>query len=276
MRNLWKPPLWGMVFSHAARVLHPQSPMVEKDIQTLVQEVMKNQRKQASEFTEYTADRTTICRDLNWRGVIVEETTVSEHYQSWNRNLDVILSVNGKMRSAGEIQEDREEAVSFMEIDMKEKPTSPNAEGREYGSRRGNLFMSVFQIYRNAVFSNYRTEQLEGRSVIVLDLSPRPELNRKPLPVDHLCGSVWIDAADRVTIKLIARLAPATGKNEPVFVQAYSRTPEGVWLGSYTRLNPSVKPEFFNGETYDWIIESRDYRRFWTGTVVVRPEKPKN
>jgi len=275
MRNIWRPPLGGLVFIHTARVLHSHQPMAEKDIQALIQEVMKNQRKQAGQLTEYTADRTTTCRDLNWMGTMVEDTTESEHYQSWNRNLDVVISVNGKPRSASQIQEDREEAVNYMEIDMKEKPSSRNAEGPAYGSMKGNLFMSVFQIYRSAAFSNYRMDQLEGRPVIVLDFAPRPKLDRKPLPVDHLSGTVWIDAADRVTIKLVAHLAPAAGENAPVFVQAYTPTPEGIWVGSYTRLNPSVKPEFFNGETYDWTVESRNYRRFVTGTVVVRQEDPK-
>jgi hypothetical protein len=184
--------------------------------------------------------------------------------------LDVILSVNGKARSAEKIQEDRNEAVRFMEIDLKEKPSSPDAEGPEYGSRKGNFFISVFQIYRSAVFKNPRMELLDGRPTIVLDFSSPQNLNRKPLPVDHLSGTAWIDAADRVTSKLIAHLAPAAERDEPVFVQAYTRTPEGIWLGSYTRLNPSVKPEFFNGETYDWIIESHNYLRFYTGVVIIR------
>lgn len=235
---------------------------------------MKGQRKQASQFTEYTADRTTRCKDLDWKGAIVEETTESEHFQSWNRSLDVVLAMDGKARSAKKIQEDREEAARFMEIDMKEKPDSPSADGPEYGSRRGNFFMSVFQIYRNATFSNYRTEQMDGRPAIVLDFAPRPALDRQLLPVDHLRGTVWIDAADHVTTKLIAYMTPpaakSVGKDEPVFAQAYTRTTEGIWLGSYTRLNPSIKPEFFNGETYDWIIESRNYRRFTSEPSVLQ------
>jgi len=261
----------------AVRILQPQAPADEQNVQALLQDVIKHQRSQAKQFTEYTADRTATCRDLNWNGAMVEEITVSEHFQSWNRNLDVILSVNGKPRSEKEIQRDREEAARFMEIDMRGKSDSLDAEGPEYGSRRGNLFMSVFLIYRNAAFTNSRMEVLDGRPVIALDFSPRPQPDRPAFPVDHLCGTVWIDAADHVTAKLVARMAPLDmeRQEEPVFVQAYTRMPEGIWLGSYTRLNPSVKPEFFNGETYDWIIESRNYRRFLTGEIVLREEEPK-
>jgi len=93
--------------------------------------------------------------------------------------------------------------------------------------------------------------------------------------VDHLGGTVWIDAADHVTTKLVAHLVPAEGRREPVFVQAYERTADGLWLGSYTRLNPSVKPAFFNGEAYDWIVVSHNYRRFSIDATEVKQPEPK-
>jgi len=264
MRAFRDPFIGVAVVSLAAQVAGAQTPVASESIPALLQEVMKNHRRQANLLTEFTADRTVTNRDRNWRGVVEEETRVSEHYQSWNRSLDVVISVDGKVRSASKIQEDREEAGHYMEIDMKSRPETAGAEGPEYGSRKGKFSMSIFQIFRHAAFTNQRAEVFNGRPAIVLDFAPNPTLDHPPLPVDHLCGTVWIDATDRITAKLIAHMYPDTAKTEPVFVQAYERSSEGTWLGTYTRLNPSVKPEWFSDETFDWVIETRNYRRFGT------------
>ena len=283
MRKAWKSSTLVVALSQVGGTLQAQVPTTPEQIQALLRDVIRNHRKQASQFTEYTADRTVTCRDVDWKGTPVYETSVSEHYQSWNRNLDVILSRNGKPRSESQIQRDREEAARFMEVDMKEKPQSLEAEGPEYASHKGAFSMSIYRIYRNAIFSNPRMEMLDGRPTIVKDFAPGKTATSADIaPVNRLSGSVWIDAADRITAKLTARVAPAFAesakppinparKNEPVYVQVFTRLKDGVWLGSYTRLNPSTYPKYFSDETYDWVVESGNYRRFGAEPAVLKP-----
>ena len=282
MRKAWKPSTLVVAISQVAGMLQAQAPTTPEQIQSLLQDVMRNHRGQASQFTEYTADRTVTCRDVDWKGKQVCESAVSEHYQSWNRNLDVLISVDGKARHEDQIQKDREEAARFMETDMKKKPKSSEVEGPEYASHKGAFSMSIYRIYRNATFSRPRMEVFNGRPTIVLDFAPAKLASDSTAPVDRLSGSVWIDAADRITAKLIARVAPIfvesakppirpDRKNEPVYVQAFTRLKDGVWLGTYTRLNPSVYPKYFNDETYDWIVESSNYRRFGAEPAVLKP-----
>lgn len=63
---------------------------------------------------------------------------------------------------------------------------------------------------------------------------------------------------------MVAFAQPGKVPLEPVFEQRFERLPDGIWVGTYTRLNPSVNPDLFNQESYDWIVETKNYRRFGT------------
>lgn len=113
---------------------------------------MANQKRNDGQLTEYTSESKETYRHRNWRGAWVETITLSEHYQSWSHNQNVLLSQDGKAVSPEKIQKEREAAARFMETDTKTKPASSDAKGIESDYVRGHFWLNLYQIYRQSVF----------------------------------------------------------------------------------------------------------------------------
>ena len=132
--------------------------------------------------------------------------------------------------------------------------------------------LGAYVFFLNSVFSNARTEIRNGREMILLDFTPVPSLaseDKSTSPAAHLAGTLWIDAQDRITTRIVARITPPTGApDDTAFVQEFARMPEGVWLSTYLRLDTSLKPEYFNGEAFEWIRERKNHQHFTVGIEI--------
>jgi len=254
----------------------------ESDIPALLEQVMKNQRRQDRQLTEYTAVFKFTLRSYDKKGKITEEEVITgETYQSQRRNVDINLTKNGKPLSPGKIEKERNQAVKALGKDSIEREkvseSQKSADGPEYAVAFNSIRFSSYLFLRYSDVFNPRKETLDGRAMIALDFRPRPNLippNKFAAPLSHLAGTVWVDAADKITTKIVARLAKPTdklaGKDDTAFVQEFTRMPEGVWLFKYLRVNPAVKPEYFNGMNSELISERSNFQRF-----TVRAEDPK-
>ncbi|HNX95374.1 MAG TPA: hypothetical protein PKL14_09450 [Holophaga sp.] len=253
------------------------------NIQALLEQAMANQRRNDGQLTEYTSECKETFRHRNWRGAWVETITRSEHYQSWTHNQEVILSQDGKPVSPEKIQKQREAAARFMEVDMKTKPAAADLKSIEYMSQRGYFRFSLYHIYWQSVFGPSRRESMDGRACIRLDFAPPATPHRPARATDFLSGTAWIDEAEHMTVRIVARVAPAyqanlkgPAKDAPVFEQAYARLKDGSWHATYMRLNPAVHPAYFANERYDWIIEHNSFQQFGTDPAQLEalgPEK---
>lgn len=254
----------------------------ESDIPALLEQVMKNQRLQGRELTEYTAAFKYTIRSYDRKGKVVEEEVrTGETYQSRQRNVDVILTKNGKPLSPRKIEDERKQAIKALEKDSNERKKAPetqtSADGPEYAVAFKSLRFSSYFIFRNSDVLSPRKETFDGREMIALDFRPRPNFvppNKFAAPLAHLAGTIWIDVEDKIATKIVAHLAEASGalasKGDTAFALEYMRMPDGVWLVKYLRVNPAVRPEYFDGMNSELIVERSDYQRF-----TVRADDPK-
>lgn len=75
------------------------------EIRTLLEQVMSNQHRMDSQLSEYTSSCKRITRWYDKTGKVKEETIMlSESFQSSRRNIEVVLSKNGKPLSEGKIK----------------------------------------------------------------------------------------------------------------------------------------------------------------------------
>ena len=270
-----------IVFTACSALAQDGGAISESDISSLLELVMKNQRQQSREITEYTAVFKYTIRSYDKKGKLSEEISTGETYQSRQRNVDITLTKNGKPLSPGKVEGMRKQAIKALEKDSIERNKAPgtqtSTDGPEYSVAFQSLRFSSYLIFRNSQFLNPRKEALDGREHIALDFRPGPNFvleNKFAAPLSHLAGTIWIDANDKITTKIVARLAdPADkpgGKDDTVFAQEFLRAPDGIWLVKYLRVNPTVKPEYFDGINLELIVERSDYQRF-----TVRAEDPK-
>lgn len=265
-----------------------QSPPPDTDIPSLLKQVMQNQREMNKQITEYTALNKFTRRAYNDKGQLKEEIIeVSENYQSSRRNVEVTLSKNGKPLSEGKIEKERKNAVKMLTEDEAERlkavNANPAAPGPEFSfvfahSKDRIIRLGTFEFFRAGEFFNWRTEQWNGRAMIVLDFRPSPTFRPEKhllAPLAHLAGTVWIDAADRVTAKLNAYLAEDKERKNAAFVVEYTRMPDGIWLATYTRVNAALNPTVFNDLNYEWVSEKSNYQRFTAQAGEARLAAPK-
>ncbi|MBK7599464.1 MAG: hypothetical protein IPJ07_13450 [Acidobacteria bacterium] len=267
-----------------------QTSTSERNIIELLNQVMSNQREMNRQITEYTALNKFTRRTFNNKGELKEEIIeVSENYQSPRRNVEVVLSRNGKPMSENKIQKERQKAVKNLTEDEAERlktvAHSPGSSGPEFGfvfgmSKERMIRIGTFEIFRAGEFYNLRHERWNDRDMLVLDFRPNPAFRPEEhvyAPLGHLAGTVWIDAADRVTAKLQAYLAEDSERKTVAFAVEYSRMPDGIWLATLTRVNAAANPQVFNNLNYEWISEKSNYQRFsaQAGEAKIEIPRPK-
>lgn len=279
--------LRGLVFLFLSSCALAQT-AAEIDIPALLKEVRRNQRAMNKQISEYTAANKTTQRVYDAKGKLDEELVLeSESYQSAKRNVEVVVSKNGKPYSAGKMEKERKEAVKKLTEDelarLAEAQTDANKPGPELGvnyglDNRRRFRLTTFDLYRSCEFSNARRGEWNGREMIVLDFRPHPEFkpqDRELAPLAHLAGTVWIDAADKVTAKLEAFLAADKERKTVVYGLEYTRMPDGIWLNHSIRLNTTGHPAAFNDVNSEWIVEKRNFQRFTAQASEVKLEAPK-
>jgi hypothetical protein len=264
-----------------------QATRAENDIPKLLEQVMKNQRVMNNRLTEYTSTSKQITRWFDEKGKLKEETTwVSESYQSLKRNVEVIISKNGKPLSASKIEKERAQAVKALTEDEKARlqaAATAQALGPALGftyraDEKHEIRLSVFDFFRAAEFFNFRQEQLNGREMILLDFRPRADFQAKEsrlVPLGQLAGTVWIDVVDKVPTKLDAYLSSDQARKTVAFQFENIRQPDGVWLLGAIRLNAAISPATFNGLNLEYVLEKSNYQRFSAQAGELKLTSPK-
>jgi VWFA-related protein len=194
----------------------------------------------------------------------------------------------GKLTSS-EIEQERRRAVFWLESAERNHPASSeetrNKRSQELpgyvtasinGSYRGKaagllIDPTIFLHYCD--FSDPRYEMLHGREMIALDFTPRQgaDLPAVRAFVTRLTGTIWIDSADRVLVRLEAyNLLPGPDKNgkplpvspDPKLVYQQSKQPTGEWFPAVIRLNADGDASAFFGLNWDVAFEFAGYQQF--------------
>lgn len=248
------------------------------------------------EFT-YIQKRTT--REAGPKGKLIERVREFEAYpvktEGRHRHVLSLIKKDGVPLSEKQIEQNRQLAAAEMEKAASEETapdTAPESKGAEKYITAGigigpdqtgeGVWLGVSQFLRQCRFEAPRLAQFAGREAIALRLyscSGAPT-NPRENYIAKLTGTVWIDAADKVVVRLEAwPKTSASGSAQTgneVIVYEQQRIQGGIWAPRRIRLNGFGNAAVFNGVDKDLIFEFMDYRHFSTeikDTEIVAPKK---
>jgi VWFA-related protein len=262
-------------------------------IPDLLNEVEKNGQSGAQNLLGFTYQLRKVHHVLNDAGEPTkEEFHDYEAYPVRGRHVLIKLADNGKKLPAWEVEQERKRAGSELaraESDTKSEAPSylTAAISGSYRGKAAGLLIDPTAFLRACDFADPRTEILDGREMIALDFLPR--LGEKLIPakafVSKLTGTIWIDAVDKVLVRLEAKnLIPGTDKNgkplrsssEPKLVYQQAKQPSGEWFPSVIRINADGDASALFGLNWDVVFEFTGYLRFDTDSEkekIIAPEK---
>ena len=239
---------------------------------------------------EYTYLQTRVSRELDQRGKLVEHVSTYEAYPikvlSAHRHIISLISEDGVRLSPKRLKKERQQAVKAMETaeqDSVPQAGSARAESAEKYVTAGlgvneigeGVWVGVSQFLRGCRFGAPRYDRLAGREMIALNIHSCA-INADDLREQYLvrmAGVVWIDAADRVVVRLEAWLAsrteqtrqtPGTRPDAETLVYEQMRLPGGLWFPKRIRLNAIGQAALFNGTDKDMTFEFSRYQHFDT------------
>ena len=222
-----------------------------------------------------------------------EEFQDYETYPVRGRHVLIKIAENGKKLAEWEVEQERKRAGGELERAENEvKSEGPNyltaAISGSYRGKSAGLLIDPTAFLRASDFLDPRLETLEGREMIVLDFLPRlgAKLPLTKAFVGNLSGTIWIDAIDKVLVRLEAKnVIPGVDKNgkplrispDPKLVYQQTKQPSGEWFPTIIRLNADGDGSAFYGLNWDVVFEFKDYRKFKTGSekekIITPPEK---
>lgn len=174
------------------------------DIPSLMQEVLKNQRKEEAVRKDYLFHEAQTSKETDGHGG-VKKTETREYDIFWVGGVPVqrLVKKDGKELSADE-QKKENERIDKEVAKAKEKREKADSEGKETDPR-GNEEITPSRFLALGTFTNPRRVKLDGRDTIAVDYAGDPRAktkNRAEEVVRDLVGTVWVDEEDRMIVKL--------------------------------------------------------------------------
>ncbi len=174
------------------------------DIPALMQEVLKNQRKEEAVRKDYLYHAVETSRETDGHGA-VKKTETKEYDIFWVGGVPVqrLMKKDGKELSADE-QKKENERIDKEVAKAKEKRQKADEKGKETDPR-GNEEITPSRFLALGTFTNPRRVKLDGRDTIAVDYAGDPKAktkNRAEEVVRDLLGTVWVDEEDRMIVKL--------------------------------------------------------------------------
>lgn len=278
------------------------------DIDALIIEVARNGRAMHRRMFEYTWTSKHTTRETNKRGELTKQTVeIYETYPVRGEFVKKLVSKNGAPLSAEQAGREFRRVVRNLEraerqekekyesavapaqtTTVKEDATAIPAYGPTsafHGYGGGDISFSISRFLRAATFHSPRPARRDGRDTIILDFRPRTDFHPAEsieMPYAKLSGRIWIDALDKVVVRLEAwpDASPASKDGdggdashaEPSIVFQQARQPNGTWLESLVRIKTTANRDIFNRVNLDYTKEVGDFRRFDTNAGEVKIE----
>lgn len=303
-------------FLHAPAVSRPQSQneaplnLTATEIAKLIDECGWQTTRMANRLFDYSFNE--VDSDKVFDKKLVLKSEQSKAFEVYPiaigrrvRFIYVQISENGAPLSAEKIAHQREQAVKqTIELEQKPEATTPaNSVYRprfwSYGikvEKRRGLSRSVWYIRPTDFllshdFSALSRIRIAGRETIVLSFRPHPgylyDRTNVAYPdgiedfggtMAQLGGRIWIDAADKVIVRLEAvpvreldAPAPATNE-EPALLFEFQRQPNGIWVPLTSRYYSYGREDVFWKTPISRTLTYRDYKLFKTTADVEKTE----
>jgi VWFA-related protein len=269
---------------------------VELSPTTLIEEIEKSGALMSQRLGEYTYSLRKVRRTFDRKGRLrAEEFKDYEAYPVKGRHALVQMSANGTRASVDRVELDRKQAAEALvknegeKLKMADSPTRQSAgywgagvEGFVQG-KQVYLAISPSHIFRTCEFSSPRLVLLDGRETIVLDYQPRQgaQTTVENDWVTKTAGSVWIDASDKVMIRIEGFMqnganSIAVTQHLPNLVYQQQRLSNGLWAPSLIRLNSGGDAALLNGLNNDVWFEFGNFKRFDSSGSELKLQTPKD
>jgi hypothetical protein len=284
------------------------------DIQGLVRESDLHGALMHKSLGDYTYNLVKIKRTLNEQGRVLREQVQSfEAYPVQGQHVLIQTAENGialslrdlaeERRRAGEELSKAEREAEKRQVETEKRQASAATAATDdpgryllagvfvsLGGKSTNVLIDLSEFLRTCEFSAPRREPVGTREAIALSFHPRAGIKFQDQVsfISKLNGTVWIDAADKVVVRLEGWpvTKPAEGENsahqaqgakppEAAIIYQQVRLSTGVWVPSLIRMNAGGNPALFNGLNWDVIFQFSDYKHFITDIEGVELGKPK-
>ncbi len=279
-----------------------QSSLSTAEVAELINETCMRSWAMTGRVFDYTYTVESVERELDRGSIRREHVKVYEAYpvrrSRARRRTSVLvqLSENGVPRSAEQIGRDRRRAARDITeaeeraANILNRPTPvsneqlPNQNSCAFriSPERGGLLGRGFNVWWTDFLAAYdfsapRRTLFNDRESIVLSFRPRSDLvagSSTTRVLSRLGGRIWIDAVDRIIIRIEAlplqevrgnkatmTLAALPDSNAAVAFE-WTRLPNGTWLQSLFLLNTYGSEEIFEGVEVNRTSRFRDFRLF--------------
>jgi hypothetical protein len=283
----------------SCEALAPASIADPMDIPALVKEAYC--KGAGDMLTEYTYVMTSTSRSIDKKGKVKEESTTYEVFipilksGTRGKGILVITSHNGVPVPVEELERARLEAGKRLEKDEEknslEKPSAPETASDVKGMlplgmytkttnnrKSGSAALAIHTFLRTCDLTFARREQHDGRDTLIFNFTPRPgaQFVDNEKYIAHLGGEIWIDAQDRIVVRLVGRPpvsarsarpaqpGPTPVEASPAVYVDMLRLPEGIWLPRILSINGADYKKLFDGITSESVTTFTNYVRFST------------
>ncbi len=257
---------------------------------SLIEETEKNGATMAQRLGEYTYSLRKVRRSFDKKGRLrSEEFKDYEAYPVKGQHALVQMSANGTRATIDRVELDRKQATeALIKNEAEKQKTEATQQQAGYWGAGIDGFVQGKQIYlsinpahffRACEFSTPRLVLLDGRETIVLDYRPRADaqLSREKDWVQSLTGSIWIDAADKVLIRLEGQAQTNTlaiTERTLNLVYQQQRLSAGLWAPALIRLNSGGDATLFRGLNNDVWFEFGNFKRFDAAGTEIKMQSP--
>lgn len=265
---------------------------VELSPARLIAETEKNGALLSQRLGEYTYSLRKVRRTFDKKGRLrAEEFRDYEAYPVRGQHALVQISMNGARATIDRVELDRKQATAALIRNEEEKHQAAIEAARQQSGYWGagiEGFIQGKQIYlainpahffSACDFTAPRLVLLDGRETIVLDYHLRADAQLTPEKkwLQNMAGSIWIDAADRVLIRIegqVSGSATALAPRAPHLVYQQQRLSNGVWAPALIRLNSGGDARLFQGLNNDVWFEFSNFRHFDSSETDIKLQKP--
>jgi hypothetical protein len=253
-------------------------------------------------LSEYTHLQKVKVTELDKKGQLkeklstVRETFVPSRLQKGQRVrwVYVLIEKNGKPVSASDIEKERLKAGERLvkeEAEIHKSPPSaeeiarqaelPKPRGIYFSLGTGGLFsgnttFSVRGILATAIFTNPRYETVNGRQMVALDFTSKPDVKWDDGESfqARLTGRAWFDLEEIMLAKLEGWPVGQTRPETPHVIYESLRTADGQWLPRLIAINGDQRKAFFQRDLNNITVEFTDYQRFGSEVKEVQMKEP--
>jgi hypothetical protein len=258
------------------------------DVAQLVKEVVEREPRTDIPYGEYTYTVKETERELDGRGETKKATVrVWDVFLAPNGNgIGKLTSVNGAPLAPDRAAKEEQRVAAFLTANEKAVPAPQKGQGG-FRIRMGDYGFDLADLLRACEFVAPRREQFQGRAAFVFDYRPRADFRPKSKNdeiLSKLNGIIWLDAADKVVMRIEARLdgdfkigggllmaiKPGAG-----FVFERQRLADGFWAPRVFHWNANGKGFLVLSKSVYETTEWYNFKRFKTEAGDATLDAPK-